>query len=135
MNKLLKIIFSQFYKWGCQYNFANSPHLSAMYMLSLLLTINVLFLSGLYEFFFNSNFIGLEDSKTGLLLVLGFITSLIYFHFIKDEKYKKNYTEFLKKTEREKRKYAYVAISYVLLSVILVFVGVFLLGLRKKGLL
>jgi hypothetical protein len=134
MNKFLKIIFAQFYVWGCKYNFANSPHLSAMYMLSLLLTINVGCLSMMLLAVIGYNdFVYFLKSKTLFLSALVIITATIYLLYTRNKKYLVVFNEFDSSTVKQKKKYMLVSILYVVITVLLFFLTAFLLGVRQRG--
>jgi hypothetical protein len=134
MNTFLKIIYAQFYSWGCRWNFANSPHLSAMYLLSLLLTLNVgtftmmlLWFLGFRNFglFFQPNFI--------ILIVLAIVTFLIYMLYTRNKKYLIISQAFNSKPPSVKRKYTLITVLYIVITLLLLYGVAVILGMLERG--
>lgn len=130
MNQFFKKIFYQFYVWGCRYNFANTPHLSAMYMLSLLLTFGLMGILHLISFL-------LTKTNSDISMVMAFtvvvlITFIIYECYTKKEKYKLIYKEFKDVSEKEKRNIQYISLTFILVSLFLFFGTAILIGQLKK---
>jgi hypothetical protein len=134
MNRFLKIVFYQFYYWGCKYNFANSPHLSAMYMLSLLLTINAGCLSMIFLSVIGfDDFVYLLNSKILTLCVLAIITTIIYLLYTRHKKYLDIFNEFNSCSLDQKKKFKLISTMYIVLTLLFFFLMAFLLGVHKRG--
>ena len=135
MNKLLKSIFYQFYVWACKYNFANSPHLSAMYMLSLFLSINIACLSMIVNFLLGYDEMFLLKSRSLIILILFVMITIIYFLYTKDKRYILLFKEFDSKSPIQKKYIRHFTIFYLAVSIILFFLVAFVLGLHHRGIL
>lgn len=135
MKKILKIIFNQFYVWACKNNFANSPHLSAMYFLGLILFFNLLGLISLARLILGYNFLFIKRYDFRVIIVLATITLLIYLLYVKNKKYLIFYDEYCLFTEKKKKSMNFITILYIVFSIILSFGVAICIGLHKKGIL
>jgi hypothetical protein len=133
MNRFLKIVFTQFYKWGCDWNFANTPHLSAMYMLSLLLMINVGALSMPVLAFFGSDPLYLLKTKLLVILVLPVITLAIYLLYTKDKKYLRLFEDYESRTPAQRKWYRRISVFFIVFTLLLFFGVALVMGLKKRG--
>lgn len=135
MNRFLKIVYTQFYKWGCDWNFANSPHLSAMYMLSLFLMTNVGALSMPVLALFGFDPLYLMRTMLLVFVVLPVITLGIYLLYTKDKKYLRLFEDYKKRTPAQRNRNRWISVFYVVFSILLFFGVALVTGLKKRGLL
>ncbi|MBS1758200.1 MAG: hypothetical protein JSU03_13075 [Bacteroidetes bacterium] len=131
--KYFETIFNQFYVWACKYNFANSPHLSAMYFLGFSLFFNLWSITNLIRLLMGLNFFQFEKCKYIIFIGLAVITLVIYFLYIKNKKYLIIYKEYSLKSKSLKIKFNYITIGYIFFSIVLFFGVAFFAGLHKRG--
>lgn len=125
-----KKIFYQFYVWGCKYNFANTPHLSAMYMLAMLLTLAFYGIYNMVFFLFTHK---ISNSTLSIAFpLLALITLIIYVCYTKGKKYELIFKEFKNKSEKEKKNIRYISIAFILISIFLSFGTAIFIGYLKK---
>lgn len=135
MNQILKKIFFQFYVWGSKYNFANTPHLSAMYMLSLLLTIDLLTLIMLICLTFGYDDMSFLKSKPLLILLLAIVTGIVYFSYTRNNKYLIIYKEFNSSDPTSKKNIKIISILFIVFTLIIIFFVAFVFSLFKRNIL
>lgn len=133
MNQFLKKVYYQFYVWGCRYNFANSPHLSAMYMLSLLLTIDVLSVIMLVKILSGDDKLAFLTSIPMLLSLLVTVTAIIYFSYTRNKKYLVIFNKYNSSTSVLKRRIKVTAITFVVFSIVTIYLVAFILSLYNRG--
>lgn len=133
MSKFLKIIFNQFFVWACKYNFANSPHLSAMYFLGFSLIFNILGIISLARLSLGYKYLNINQNKIIFIIGLSIITFIIYISYVKNKKYLGYFDEYNHKSKIIKQKENAVTIGYIIFSIIL-FLGIaFIVGLFERG--
>ena len=130
MFRFLKVIFYQFYQWGCKYNFANSPDLSAMYMQSLLLTFNLFSLHVLINLILGNTYKPIP-SRTEFFIILIITTFIIYLFFIRNKSYLEYNNQFAMITKKQKMITVLFTIIYILFSLLLFFGIAIYIGLHK----
>lgn len=137
MSKILDIVFNQFYVWACRYNFANTPQLSAMYMLGLILFSNLItFICfiGMPLGFFIFNSFG-DHIIVAVIIGLTITTLPIYLIYIKSKRYLDLCKDYEQKSPQKKRKFKYFTIAFIIISVVLFLVSALISGMYARGVL
>jgi hypothetical protein len=131
MNQFLKRIFYQFYVWGCKYNFANSPHLSAMYMLSLLVTLNLMSVLIIIGFLFGYRDMFFLKSKLLVVSMLVVVTTLIYFLYTRKKKYIRIFNEFDSQSPVIKKNIRLASIFFIGFTILILYGMAFIVSINK----
>lgn len=135
MKFFFKTIFNQFYVWGLKLNFANSPHLSAMYFLAFILTFNFIGITILIRLFLGYTEVTVQLIYPELFVFLLGLILMIYFLHVKNGNYLVFYNKYLKKTVREQRKMKIFTYLYILFSIFLSYGVAIYIGMVRKGVL
>ncbi len=114
-----KLIFCQFYEWACKHNYANSPELSAMYLLSFLITINAWSVIMLLSMALRYDAMLFFTTLLIPFLVLAAVSAIIYFLYTKNKKYLVIYRDFSNKYSKVKKRAGLISVVYVLFTVFL----------------
>lgn len=114
---VIRRIYFQFYVWGCRYNYANSPELSAMYMIALLLTLDCVGLELLFHLVVGSK-VTLREHKLIYLFICAIFAFIIYIMYVKSGKYKIIETQFKEKSVKERRKILILSCTFILFSIL-----------------
>jgi hypothetical protein len=119
---LINIIFCKFYEWARRLNYWDTPHLSAMYFLSLLLYLNMLSLFVIIKLIFGY---AAELPRMGIVGIIGLlagVTFLVYLIYIRKKRYLMLGSSVCGSIENKKKaKYNLIVIAYIIFSVLLFF--------------
>ena len=118
---MFKVIFYKLYVWACKYNFANSPHLSAMYMLSLLLFLNLLGLVSLVKLIAEGDGYVFFNNTVGIIILMLILFFIINYAFIRNGRYKTFCAEFDLKPSKQRKMMSLFTFIYIIFSVALPF--------------
>jgi hypothetical protein len=117
----MKLLFFTLYRWAKRYNFWGTPHLSAMYFLSLFIFMNCLTVYGIYsKLVLGSSSTIPQVNKVLYILCLGIIVFIVYLLYLRNNRY----IEVLEKFESEDdliMKGNIVTLLYITLSIAILF--------------
>jgi preprotein translocase subunit SecG len=118
----MKLIFYTLYRWACKYNFWDTPHLSAMYFLSLFILINILSIYGLVaKVFLGYSSTLPQINKIFYILFLAIIVLIVYLLFVRNKKYLAIASRFEEKDNFSKRKTNTITVTYIIVTILFLF--------------
>lgn len=115
----MKLIFYTFYRWSWIF-YTSAPHLTAMYFLSLCVSLNIVSIINYIKVAFGYS-PRITEHMAAYLLLLGIIAGLNYLIYVKDKKYIIIDNYFQQKANFNKVKSNIITTVYVVITILLFF--------------
>jgi ABC-type transport system involved in cytochrome c biogenesis permease subunit len=112
--KIVKGIFFKFYYWNKRLNIDNIPELTAISLVAILGTINIITIVHYIKYALGSPWSDIPVKPSGVLSLI--LMVLLYFSLIRKEKHVDIFKEY-SKTDWARRKGSWIVIIYSLVSV------------------
>ena len=117
----MKLIFYTLYRWASRYNYWDTPHLSALYFLSLFVTFNILSVYVYIKIILGYSPGLLEYNKIIYIALFVIITAIIYLLYVKNKKYHIIANKYKENKNFKKSKANALTIIYLIVTLSLFF--------------
>ncbi len=117
----MKLLFCTFYRWARKFDFWGTPHLSAMYLLGLLLTFNLITVIEYSKILTGSPNAPLSFNKVFVGILVLVSSFMIYLVFVRNKKYEAISKEYESSENYNLSRDNFITILYITLTILLLF--------------
>ena len=133
MNNICRHVFYTIYSWARKVKTNPAPEASTLVGLTFLASTNILTLLGLYSLVTGSTVEWAFRPRIRPLLLFGFFLVYLYSANLRGGKLAQIEAELSQEPERIRRRWRIITASYIIVSMLLLFLGMFVAMMHNRG--